>query len=583
MVTSQRSTTITWLHLSDLHLRRGREWSQDVVLASLLRDIEARYSVQDKPDLLFVTGDVAFSGKEEEYKLAGDFFRILVNKVGIPAERVFVVPGNHDIDRDVEEDAFVGGRRTLTNGSEVERFFDNVGRRKTIFSRQKAFRNFANLVMQAPGAYDETNYFHRSVVRLGPIRIRVMLIDTSWLAAGGEADVGRILVGERQVIDCAREDDPAVASFTFAIMHHPFSWIAEFEQRAVENRVIESADVCLRGHVHSEDLRSATVADARLTIFTAGAAFETRDSDNCYHWCSVDLSTGQGQTVTLRYNGARNAWDASARRSWSLSERPPPALSAADARKVADLCCASFRSYFACLLAGISSEVPVRLPTGAASFVGLEMTLPNLPNPIGELVVRMRHHFYWRDIWDAGIWAEETSKIASGWETSIGPLAQELATPLQEREDRSRALLLAVETASGGGRTFTAAEAIKALASAGDYVQARAVLDHWQDQGVLESWEAIELLRAEVHLLMDEGNMALARKRASELTANPASQPLDLALCALCAYNLKDNLEAARLIHLAIERGVSIATIKPLALKIASAAGDAELTRKVVE
>jgi len=61
---------VTWLHLSDFHLRVKLGWSQDVVLKSLLDDIQSRYSKVDRPDILCVTGDVAFSGKAEEYAIA---------------------------------------------------------------------------------------------------------------------------------------------------------------------------------------------------------------------------------------------------------------------------------------------------------------------------------------------------------------------------------------------------------------------------------------------------------------------------------------------------------------------------------
>ena len=58
-----------WLHLSDFHLKGANKWSQDVVLKSLLDDISNRYPVPIQLILIFVTGDLAFSGKSEEYLL----------------------------------------------------------------------------------------------------------------------------------------------------------------------------------------------------------------------------------------------------------------------------------------------------------------------------------------------------------------------------------------------------------------------------------------------------------------------------------------------------------------------------------
>jgi 3',5'-cyclic AMP phosphodiesterase CpdA len=244
--------SISWLHLSDLHLRKELGWEQDIVLASLLKDVEARYKDANRPQVLFVTGDIAFSGKDDEYAPAEDFLRRLCASVSIPADGIFVVPGNHDVDRGLAEDAFDGARRRLTSASEVDRFFRSEDRRRTIFVRERAFRAFANRVMHSPATYNETSYAHARLIRLGPIRIRVLLLDSSWLATGGDSDLGSIVVGERQVIDCCGMGDEDSRSFTFALMHHPFSWIADFEQSSVENRVIENADLCLRGHLHSD-------------------------------------------------------------------------------------------------------------------------------------------------------------------------------------------------------------------------------------------------------------------------------------------------------------------------------------------
>ena len=54
------------LHLSDFHFRASN-LAQDMVLSSLSRKIEELCKTEHKPNLLAVTGDIAFSGKKEEY------------------------------------------------------------------------------------------------------------------------------------------------------------------------------------------------------------------------------------------------------------------------------------------------------------------------------------------------------------------------------------------------------------------------------------------------------------------------------------------------------------------------------------
>ena len=48
-----------------------------------------------------VTGDIAKTGREEEYAIAGAFFGGLLATLEIDPERLFIVPGNHDVNRKV--------------------------------------------------------------------------------------------------------------------------------------------------------------------------------------------------------------------------------------------------------------------------------------------------------------------------------------------------------------------------------------------------------------------------------------------------------------------------------------------------
>ena len=59
--------TVTWLHLSDLHFRATKEpaWDRNIVLKGLLNDLRGLKETNDlSPDLIMISGDIAYSGKE---------------------------------------------------------------------------------------------------------------------------------------------------------------------------------------------------------------------------------------------------------------------------------------------------------------------------------------------------------------------------------------------------------------------------------------------------------------------------------------------------------------------------------------
>lgn len=95
---------LVFLHLSDIHFSRrsGKPGDLDEVLRhELERDalnVRARFSTLSG---VLVSGDVAFSGQQNEYETAKTWLSGLTRQLGCPAEAVWVVPGNHDVDREI--------------------------------------------------------------------------------------------------------------------------------------------------------------------------------------------------------------------------------------------------------------------------------------------------------------------------------------------------------------------------------------------------------------------------------------------------------------------------------------------------
>src|SRR5690606_30590030 len=89
------------LHLSDFHFRASTTWDASTVLGRLSVDIE-RQILQEglAPDIIVLTGDIAYSGKAEEYDLARAWItKELLPAARVGADRLVIVPGNHDADR----------------------------------------------------------------------------------------------------------------------------------------------------------------------------------------------------------------------------------------------------------------------------------------------------------------------------------------------------------------------------------------------------------------------------------------------------------------------------------------------------
>lgn len=548
----------------------------------MLDDIHARYVGASRPDLLFLTGDIAFSGKKEEYDLAEDFVRKLCSGLKIESGRLCVIPGNHDIDLDCEEDAFIGARCTLQNTPEVDRFLGNEGRRKTIFARQAAFREFVNKVAPLSGEpISPISYTHSRIIQVGTLRIRVLLLDSAWLAQGGSEDVGALVVGEKQVHDCCCKDESSEVGFlTFALLHHPVAWLKEFEQVSIENLLIRNAQICLQGHVHSPDMRSVEAYQGRLATFTAGAAFQTRTSDNSYMWCSLDLASGGGEKVVHRYNHAGLRWEAGEKETWNLVSRPPPIGDVGKTLKCMASLGIGYSAYVACLLADLQTEVPLRMPSGKVAFLNFEAQIPGIPNEIGKVIRYLRYHYYWQQVWESSSWEIELRRLVALLDSIMRAVATTDSAELQTREENSRAILDELIHRGESNVALVCIE-IRCLLSDGEYLKAKQVLNRWLGQDFLRPSEKLDLRRLEILILLAEGNGPDALLCGDRLIEDAQRTPSDIALVARCAFDAGDYKRAANRMHAALDEFVSIEEVQMLALRIAGAIGDKRLTERV--
>ena len=89
------------LHISDMHVSSAptigmNARALDNLLPILIDDLKSL----PKPDAIFISGDIAYSGKEDEYEMfISHFLKPLLTYLAIDYSRVFIAPGNHDFDQ----------------------------------------------------------------------------------------------------------------------------------------------------------------------------------------------------------------------------------------------------------------------------------------------------------------------------------------------------------------------------------------------------------------------------------------------------------------------------------------------------
>jgi predicted MPP superfamily phosphohydrolase/energy-coupling factor transporter ATP-binding protein EcfA2 len=236
---------ITILHLSDLHFKKNnREDRPDFrkdIGRKMLDAIKEHVRKESRLDLIAITGDIAYDGKD--YQEALTFFEQL--KSIVPGTAVFLpVPGNHDVDRE-QLNRFFSLQKYVIQENLIEPFLNDQNEiKRSISVKFRDYRNFAAKLN--PDLYPaEVDYFW--VQNYDNLKISVLGLNSAW-ASEGDQDRMRIALGYPQVIKALER-----ASFSnkILLLHHPLNnWLEEDDLARVEGEIFRNCRLILYGHAH---------------------------------------------------------------------------------------------------------------------------------------------------------------------------------------------------------------------------------------------------------------------------------------------------------------------------------------------
>jgi 3',5'-cyclic AMP phosphodiesterase CpdA len=284
--TSLGEILFSWIHLSDIHIGHGNAahgWDQKLVLKALRDDVAKLVGEGSvpRPAAMLVTGDIAFSGatrKPTEYADAREWLLSVAAAAGIAKEDVFVVPGNHDVQRRVDKEDRDVSRlvRALRRGESIDEALGDRADAALLKKRMARYLTFAASFapMCRAGAEPPRKrlYWCHERSAGGGIKLRIAGLNTALLAADAK-DQGKLRLGKAQLahalLDGARDDKTIVLVLT----HHPFrdGWLAD--EAEVASWMRNHASIHLSGHVHVADAEQVVTGGGTSFIHvTAGAA-----------------------------------------------------------------------------------------------------------------------------------------------------------------------------------------------------------------------------------------------------------------------------------------------------------------------
>lgn len=311
-------SSINILHLSDLHygVQDAGGGSKDLAnlhkraidgLIDTLRTIPEEHP-DWKPDIIAITGDIAWAAKESDYDQAAEFIKELLTIFDLAPEYVILCPGNHDVDLELNK-----FKVPIQSQEDSEEHLSV----DAIKHRVEPFKNFVKFskdlgIPPLQNSVDDDNIIHYLYGCRDIRGIRFAVFNTAWNVRKKKKQDQKesLWIGALLTNDVIQQPKDPSNDLFVSLFHHPFRYLDDSECRSydqnlvVSQDILEFSDVILNGHVHG-DICAATFMENKAHTFISSTAFDKDSTPKGCQIIRIDRSRRCYSTKVIRYNHRR--------------------------------------------------------------------------------------------------------------------------------------------------------------------------------------------------------------------------------------------------------------------------------------
>jgi len=302
---------LSWLHLSDLHYGKPKDaWDAEYILEKLIDDLTHLQTDHDLcPDLIFFSGDLAFgqisSAPEknltDQYAGVQDFLEQVRTafKKEIPKERIFLVPGNHDVNRKRVDAMTTPYLDSLDDQDRISDFMaDGEKGWKLTMERLEDYRDFLEgfgnpVLLQDPGRLT-----YGTTVDINGIQVGIAGFNTVWSSGrNSEEENGKLRVAWKWQTANVRKHIKE-AQVKIALFHHPVSCGSEPDKTFADDKLRNEFHFILSGHEHKTGVTPYAAGRAAIAAY----ACYDRSRRSGYNICCLDFEKQTGEVHLRKYS-----------------------------------------------------------------------------------------------------------------------------------------------------------------------------------------------------------------------------------------------------------------------------------------
>ncbi|WP_193774790.1 metallophosphoesterase [Vallitalea guaymasensis] len=284
---------LSFIHLSDIHFVKNSNNPADIdsdLRNAIFLDIKnnAKRNLQNIKGVL-VSGDIAFSGNEQEYLKAEEFLEKITSELNIQKSSIFCVPGNHDVDQRIPKGSkFVYNAQNeldkAQNLDEADKLFqyylEDPYYNEILFKTIEQYNEFAKKCSCAVGP-NMINWNYEFELD-NDLVLDLYGMNSCFISNSDDHkvpnDYRKMYIGQAQIP--SRKDN----NICMGLCHHPPEYW-KFQDK-IDERINKRIDIQLYGHKHVQSMKLTD----RNIILSSGAAHPVRGDDwnPRYNWITIE-------------------------------------------------------------------------------------------------------------------------------------------------------------------------------------------------------------------------------------------------------------------------------------------------------
>lgn len=251
---------ILFLHLTDIHCKDGSDLNNHK-LEQMITSLNSLGDIDEC--ILVISGDLAYSGAINEYKIVQKFIGTILSKLGKKFDsyiNLLIVPGNHDINY---------GTSNRTSEDIIELFRSSKDMDGELEKEHRLMKNFWSYA-NSKKCFNYNKSCDVKTIKFGNFTIQANLINTAPFSTKKMDNKELHYFPENRLYALLNKNN---ADLVITVMHHSTEWFRWDSKNYLEDTLLKNSEIIFQGHEHVAKGVQHIENNKDGTIFSKGGEY----------------------------------------------------------------------------------------------------------------------------------------------------------------------------------------------------------------------------------------------------------------------------------------------------------------------